>query len=68
MARVFRCNRCGTVFTQKTDYSILKIGKPKTPSTPAVATEWIDLCGSCTLAFDSWLHPTNNNERGGGNE
>lgn len=65
MSRVFRCNRCGIVFTQKTKYSIIKCVEPSTQETPAVPAQIIDLCTSCTTLFENFLHPIVTQERGG---
>lgn len=65
MSRVYRCNRCGTVFTQQTSYSMFKYGKPKTSTTPAVAGQYIDLCSSCTTLFENFLHPSVTQEGSG---
>lgn len=59
--RVFKCNRCGTVFYTQPSYLMIRKGKSKTPTEPAVTTAWIDLCETCTTSFLSWLHPNQNN-------
>lgn len=61
MSRIFKCNRCGTTFTTAPSYLMLRKGKARTNTEPAVSTAWIDLCSSCTTAFLTWLHPSQNN-------
>lgn len=58
--RVYKCNRCGTVFQTPPSYLMLRKGKARTSTEPAVSTAWIDLCSSCTTAFLTWLHPATN--------
>ena len=58
--RVYKCNRCGTVFQTPPSYLMIRKGKTKTPTSQAVSTAWIDLCSSCTESFLNWLHPNQN--------
>lgn len=55
--RIYKCNRCNATFTKPGKYSILKKGSPRSGSSAASPSQWIDLCTSCTNAFVSWLTP-----------
>lgn len=55
MSRIFKCNRCNNTFVNKGKYSILRQANGSV--TPIVTTAWIDLCPTCTTAFETFLHP-----------
>ena len=64
--RVYKCNRCNTIFQTPPDYSIMR--KPKIENNTLTSAAWIDLCASCTAAFLSWLHPNQENRESDSSE
>lgn len=62
MSRIFKCNRCNNTFVNKGKYSILREANGSV--TPIVTTAWIDLCPTCTTAFETFLANSQNNVSG----
>ena len=59
--RIYRCNRCGTTFTNKPAYTMFK--SAKFTNDQMIPPHWVDLCPTCTTAFESFL---GNNQNEGG--